>query len=78
MPLNEGGNELPFYITHTGNLFGKRVFILPDSSQYELGREFAAVSTGDGHSSAPDRHVVLSGSISGTLSAMAPLSDTEC
>jgi len=38
--------------------------ILSDRSQYEVGRGFAAVSTGDGRSRATDLHVVLSGSMS--------------
>ena len=51
-------HRLPNVVDHVA-----LVFILSDSSQYEVGRGFAAVSTGDGRSRATDRHIVLSGSI---------------
>ncbi len=40
-----------------------RWLILSDRSQYEVDREFAAISTGDGRSGATNLHVVLSDSL---------------
>ncbi|ELY53334.1 hypothetical protein C493_14938 [Natronolimnohabitans innermongolicus JCM 12255] len=45
------------------NAFRPALLILSDSSQYEVGCEFAAVAVGDGRSSATDRHAVLSDGI---------------